>query len=295
MNTENIRNIPCQQYLSSRGIEPKSTHGRTWKYLCPWRGEKEASLHIYPNNNKWYDFGEHVGGSVIDLCMKVEGVDFKDACVILSGKEKYTLEPPKKIERQQESPIKILWSGRIESAWLIRYIEDRCIPIDVARRFCSQARVEIKTQDGASRKTMIMFRNDKGGAELRNGDKYGKLSTSPKYYTSINKGKDVAVVTEGMFSFLSQVVKCGYSRDVTSIILNSVGNVDYVDWSVYRLVEYYGDNDNPGQKCLDKISLKTTVIDKRYLYKQHNDPNDWLRYKDTTSVFDRINKLDLRF
>ena len=268
-----IKTIPCQQYLTSRGIEPKSTRGKTIKYLCPWRGEKIPSLHIYPESNKFFDFGEHVGGSVIDLCMKVEGVDFKDACMILSGKEKYTLQTQKLPERQQESPIKILWSGCIESAWLIRYIEGRCIPIDVARRFCKQARIEITAGDQKYRKTVLAFRSDKGGYEFRNQDT--KLSNSPKFLTTINPGNDTLNLIEGFFDFLSYVVMWGYTRDETYIVLNSIGHIAYIDFSKYKTVNYYCDNDKAGCDYWIKIEHPNKQ-DKRTLFTGFNDLSEYL-------------------
>ena len=46
---------------------------------CPIHGEKTGSLKLYPGNRGWHCFGCHRGGSVIDLVMAVDGVDFHGA------------------------------------------------------------------------------------------------------------------------------------------------------------------------------------------------------------------------
>jgi DNA primase len=48
---------------------------------CPFHGDKTASMKLYDNTPKegFYCFGCHVGGSVIDLAMKLLGVDFGGA------------------------------------------------------------------------------------------------------------------------------------------------------------------------------------------------------------------------
>ena len=49
------------------------------KMVCPFHGDKNASLQIYENNgrhNGWHCFGCGRGGSVIDFVMEHEGCDF---------------------------------------------------------------------------------------------------------------------------------------------------------------------------------------------------------------------------
>ena len=53
-------------------------------YKAPWRDEKQASLVVYIDKNRWYDFGECCGGDVIDLYMKLNDLTFKEAIRELS-------------------------------------------------------------------------------------------------------------------------------------------------------------------------------------------------------------------
>ena len=273
-----LKNISCIAYLSSRGIEPKSTRGRTYKYFSPWRG-KSFHLHVYPESNTWRDYGDSVSGDVIDLCMKVEGVGFSEACKILLGNDQYKVQTAKMPERQQESPIKILWMGDIESKWLIRYIEGRGIPIDVARRFCKQGRIEITAGDEKYRKTVVLWKSDKGGYEMRSSET--KISNSPKYLTTINQHKKELHLLEGFFDFLSLVVLFGYTYDATYVILNSIGHAAYVNFSEYHTVNYWCDNDARVISWWDGLK-HPNKIDKRILFKGFNDLNDYLTHGNKT-------------
>jgi hypothetical protein len=60
------------------GKPDKTSINRTY-YKAPWRDEKQPSLVVYTNQNTWYDFGECVGGDVINLYMKLNNCNFKEA------------------------------------------------------------------------------------------------------------------------------------------------------------------------------------------------------------------------
>ncbi|MCP5375222.1 MAG: hypothetical protein H6743_03910 [Rickettsiaceae bacterium] len=70
-----IKRIPCESLL------PPAVHKNhaTSHYKAPWRNEKSPSLVVYHKDNRWWDFGENCGGTVIDLVMKLEDCDFKQA------------------------------------------------------------------------------------------------------------------------------------------------------------------------------------------------------------------------
>ena len=46
---------------------------------CPYHGDKTPSMKLYQGERGFYCFGCHVGGSSIDLAMKLLGVDFRGA------------------------------------------------------------------------------------------------------------------------------------------------------------------------------------------------------------------------
>jgi hypothetical protein len=70
-----LKLVPISNFLA----EPKIRGHNTLHYLAPWRSETHPSLVVYTKDNRWWDFGEGSGGSVIDLVMRIEGLDFKQA------------------------------------------------------------------------------------------------------------------------------------------------------------------------------------------------------------------------
>jgi len=260
-------------YLSSLGFEPKKNGIKTAIYLCPWRGEKEPSLAIYKNTNTFCDWGTKEGGSIIELVQKLHDVDFIGALRLLDGNNvKNVTVMPQRIE---EPAIKIISIGEITSDFLIQYLQKRCISLSVARKYCKQLRVELHKDDNTTyRKTMIGFQSKKGGWELRN--KFSKIGTSPKYYSIINDGHEKAIVFEGFMDLLSFIELYGEPAKYTLICLNSVSFVDYIDWKTFKGVLYFGDNDDSGQRCMEKIQESTFVQDIRYLFHPDKDLNAYL-------------------
>ncbi len=80
LDLDAIKLIPCEQFL------PPAIHKNhaTSHFKAPWRDEKSPSLVVYHKQNRWWDFGENCGSTVIDLVMKLEGLDFKEAVKYLS-------------------------------------------------------------------------------------------------------------------------------------------------------------------------------------------------------------------
>ena len=52
---------------------------------CPFHGEREGSLKIYPGNGGWHCYGCGRGGSVIDFVMEHENCDFRTAVIALDN------------------------------------------------------------------------------------------------------------------------------------------------------------------------------------------------------------------
>ena len=75
-----IKQIPCENFLPP----PTLKNHATSHFKAPWRNEKSPSLIVYHKQNRWWDFGENIGGTVIDLVMKLEDCDFKEAINYLS-------------------------------------------------------------------------------------------------------------------------------------------------------------------------------------------------------------------
>ena len=283
----------CVEYLSSRGYKPKSQKDRMCKYLAPWRPENNPSVCVYNDTNSFVDFADkEKAGSVIQLVMNVEGVNFAKAVEILLGDDIrpaliYDAPTPK-------NPIKIIYIITINSPFLRDYLNERCIPLSIARKFCKELRIEIEDKYG---KTLVGFPSGKGGWEMRN--RYSKISNSPKYYSEINPGNKEVILFEGFFDFLSYITMNGYENK-SYIVLNSVSFVSYIDFSRFDLVHYYGDNDAAGDKTLKTISQQVPTIDHRKEYERFNDLNQYLiyatrtnRYRKNARLRRRIRRMDL--
>lgn len=70
-------------YQTKRGVMP-----------CPFHGERNPSLRIYPNTGGWHCFGCGKGGSVIDFVMEQEGCNFNTAVIAIDKALKLGLMDP---------------------------------------------------------------------------------------------------------------------------------------------------------------------------------------------------------
>ena len=72
--------ITCREYLQSVGVAVD----RSGFAVCPLHGDRQGSMKVYSDPLKgWHCFGCGKGGSVIDLCMQMEGITFRQAVVHL--------------------------------------------------------------------------------------------------------------------------------------------------------------------------------------------------------------------
>ena len=125
--------------------------GRTLVGLCPFHQEKTPSFTVWPDSG-WYCFGCGEGGDVIAFVMKIENVDFQEACRILGAGDLPELAaPPPRVD----APVETVELGRAElqalglalrvyhaRLWSLptddrarRYLEERKIDPDMVRRF----------------------------------------------------------------------------------------------------------------------------------------------------------------
>ncbi|MEY4723771.1 MAG: hypothetical protein RLZZ324_1284 [Candidatus Parcubacteria bacterium] len=76
--------------LISEYVQVKKT-GASFMAVCPFHGEKTASLHVSPDKQMWYCHGCGEGGDIFGFVMRIEGVDFKEAMRMLAAKAGVTL------------------------------------------------------------------------------------------------------------------------------------------------------------------------------------------------------------
>lgn len=78
IDVEEIKSISIRYILQKYNIQVRGKMAH-----CPIRKEKSPSFIVYDNTNSFNCFGCHEGGTVIDLIMKIESCDFKEAIKIL--------------------------------------------------------------------------------------------------------------------------------------------------------------------------------------------------------------------
>ena len=222
-NIENLKATPIADYLRTFGQE---VAGRK-NIVAFWRGDNNPSVSIDHNQNVWYDHGTGEGGSVIDLVMRVEGCSFSEACKRLenfSFNRSYTPITPKVEPR--ESGIVIDDVRELQHPALLQYLDERCIPVEIAKKYCKEVHYHPKCKPSA-RYFVIGFPNDEGGWELRN--RFFKGATN-KATTYIKNYGSVLIVFEGFMDFLSYLAMpegvLPSTPQADYLVLNSVANSD---------------------------------------------------------------------
>ena len=70
-------NLTALDVARMYGMEPKPGAGSA--IVCPFHGDHDASLHLYPGNRGWHCFGCGAGGTIIDFVMRMDGLAFSTA------------------------------------------------------------------------------------------------------------------------------------------------------------------------------------------------------------------------
>ena len=68
-----IKRYPIVEYLERKGIKPVRRTPTYALYRSPLRAETHPSFKVDIQKNLWIDYTEGRGGSIIDLCMRLEG------------------------------------------------------------------------------------------------------------------------------------------------------------------------------------------------------------------------------
>ena len=264
-------------YLSLLGHEPAKIRNNDYWYLSPLREEKTPSFKVNRKLNRWYDHGLGRGGNLIDFGIDYHHCTFGELLDKLSGNLSFQKPPSQTLKSLYlpEPKIKVLSDFELTSYVLLRYLEQRHIPIEIAQKYCREIRYELngKTYYG------IGFKNDSGGWEIRNP--YFKASSSPKDITTFKNGSDEVVVFEGFTDFLSFKVlyKNLPEKSQDFVVLNSVSFFERARpfMEQHPAIRLYLDRDDAGQKCSNRaLSMSNKYTDESKLYKNHKDLNDWM-------------------
>jgi len=74
-----IKRYPIVEYLERKGIKPVRRTPAYALYRSPLRAETHPSFKVDTEKNLWIDYAEGRGGSIIDLCMRLEGCTLSEA------------------------------------------------------------------------------------------------------------------------------------------------------------------------------------------------------------------------
>ena len=282
-----IKRYPIVEYLERKGIKPVRKTPTYVMYRSPLREETHPSFKVDIEKNLWIDYGEGRGGSIIDLCMRMEGCTLSEAIRRLGqdasldaayglSKEKSDIDTSPVTPWQPSGARKLIEVSDTLLSHLEAYLADkRCIDLNRARPFLKCICYEVRGR----RYQAIGFANLSGGYELRD-DKTFKGTIAPKDITPIFTDRAEPVcIFEGFMDFLSFL---SMKEEITNhcLVMNSVSNVArtirYLNDRHLTHIRAFLDNDEAGRRTVQYF-IKTGfhVEDMNIHYKDFKDLNDF--------------------
>ena len=284
-----IKRYSIVEYLERKGIRPVRKTSTYVMYRSPLREETHPSFKVDTEKNLWIDYAEGRGGSIIDLCIRLEGCTLSEAICRLgqnaseyivpssSSPKRETSISPKQTENTMASGTRRLTSiSDTLPPHLQEYLKkERCIDLEKATPFLKCISYEVRER----RYEAIGFANSSGGYELRDNHLF-KGTIAPKDITPIFEDKAQPVcLFEGFMDFLSFLSMKG---EVTNqcLVMNSVSNVvrsiHYLNKRNITSVRAFLDNDDAGRKAVQEfVNTGFKVEDMAVYYRDFKDLNEF--------------------
>ena len=280
-----IKRYPIVEYLERKGIKPVRRTPSYALYRSPLREETHPSFKVDTEKNLWIDYAEGRGGSIIDLCMRMEGCTLSEAIHRLgqNASDNGTSSFLNDFVPNNSQPVMAVNGARrlIEiSDTLPSHLQDyltkeRCINLEKAMPFLKCISYEVRSRLYQA----IGFANLSGGYELRD-DKTFKGTIAPKDITPIFTDRTEPVcIFEGFMDFLSFL---SMKEEVTNhcLVMNSVSNVArtirYLNDRHLTHIRAFLDNDEAGRRTVqDFIKAGFHVEDMNIHYKDFKDLNEY--------------------
>ena len=280
-----IKRYPIVEYLERKGTKPVRKTPTYVMYRSPLREETHPSFKVDTEKNLWIDYGEGRGGSIIDLCMRMEGCTLSEAIRRLgqNAPDNGTYNFLNDFVPNNPQPAMAVNGARrlIEiSDTLPPHLQDyltkeRCIDLEKAMPFLKCISYEVRGR----RYQAIGFANLSAGYELRD-DKTFKGTIAPKDITPIfTDGTEPVCIFEGFMDFLSFL---SMKEEITNhcLVMNSVSNVArtirYLNDLHLTHIRAFLDNDEAGRRAVqDFIKAGFHVEDMNIHYKDFKDLNDF--------------------
>ena len=280
-----IKQYPIVEYLERKGVKPVRRTAAYALYYSPLREETHPSFKVDTEKNLWIDYGEGRGGSIIDLCMRMEGCTLSEAIHRLgqNASDNGTYSSRNGFAPNNSHPVMAVNGARrlIEiSDTLPPHFQEyltkvRCINLEKAMPFLKCISYEVRGR----RYQAIGFTNLSSGYELRD-DKTFKGTIAPKDITPIFTDRAEPVcIFEGFMDFLSFL---SMKEEITNhcLVMNSVSNVArtirYLNDRHLTHIRAFLDNDEAGRRAVqDFMKAGFHVEDMNIHYKDFKDLNDF--------------------
>jgi len=261
-----IKRYSIVEYLERKGIRPVRKTSTYVMYRSPLREETHPSFKVDTEKNLWIDYAEGRGGSIIDLCIRLEGCTLSEAICRLgqnalehtaycscSSKRETSISPNQRKDITASGTRRLTSISDTLPPHLQEYLKkERCIDLEKATPFLKCISYEVRER----RYEAIGFANSSGGYELRDNHLF-KGTIAPKDITPIFEDKAQPVcLFEGFMDFLSFL---SMKEEVTNqcLVMNSVSNVvrsiHYLNKRNITSVRAFLDNDDAGRKAVQEF------------------------------------------
>ena len=282
-----IKRYSIVDYLERKGIRPVRRTPTYAVYRSPLREEVHPSFKVDTEKNLWIDYAEGRGGSIIDLCMRLEGCTLSEAICRLgqnalehtaysySSSKRETPICPKQKEMASGTRRLICLSDTLPPHLQEYLKKERCIDLEKVTPFLKCISYEVRGR----RHEAIGFANSSGGYELRDNHLF-KGTVAPKDITPIFEDKAQPVcLFEGFMDFLSFLSMKGEVSN-QCLVMNSVSNVarsiHYLNERNITSVRAFLDNDDAGRKAVQEfVNTGFKVEDMAVYYGDFKDLNDF--------------------
>ena len=282
-----IKRYSIVEYLEKKGIRPVRRTPAYAMYRSPLREETRPSFKVDTEKNLWIDYAEGRGGSIIDLCMRLEGCTLSEAICRLgqnalehtaysySSSKRETPICPKQKEMASGTRRLICLSDTLPPHLQEYLKKERCIDLEKVTPFLKCISYEVRGR----RHEAIGFANSSGGYELRDNHLF-KGTVAPKDITPIFEDMEQPVcLFEGFMDFLSFL---SMKEEVTNqcLVMNSVSNVarsiHYLNERNITSVRAFLDNDDAGRKAVQEfVNAGFKVEDMAVYYRDFKDLNEY--------------------
>ena len=259
-----IKRYSIVEYLERKGIKPVRSTPAYALYHSPLREDTHPSFKVDTEKNLWIDYAEGKGGSIIDLCMRLEGCTLSETIRHLgrntlddtvhspykeSVQDTFMQESIRQAASTNGGARRLTGISDTLPLHLQKYLtEERCINMEKAMPFLRYISYEIRGLHYQA----IGFANQSGGYELRDNGMF-KGTIAPKDITPIfTDGVDPVCIFEGFMDFLSFL---SMKEEIIShcLVMNSVSNVArairYLNDRHLTHIRAFLDNDDAGRKA----------------------------------------------